>query len=161
MEAGSASRYSKGRIRKGAVFFLGPGADRAHPIYMLDQALRNGGPHGVQYEVDAFAPRQLRRGYEISVTGHQNDLPNLPLLLSGLFAVVGGEHYVLVGRLVIFASWLATIGVLVLIGRRHARSDLIAAVLVALLIAVICIVAIKSIGSKVSNGFNSVNTNLP
>jgi len=46
---------------------------------MLDQALRNGGPHGVQYEVDAFAPRQLRRGYEISVTGHQNDLPNLPL----------------------------------------------------------------------------------
>jgi pilus assembly protein Flp/PilA len=30
-----------------------------------------------------------------------------------------------------------------------------------LLIAVLCIVAIKSIGSKVSNGFNSVNTNLP
>jgi len=46
---------------------------------MLDQALRNGGPHGVQYEVDAFAPRQLRRVYEFSVPGHQNDLPNLPL----------------------------------------------------------------------------------
>jgi pilus assembly protein Flp/PilA len=30
-----------------------------------------------------------------------------------------------------------------------------------LLIAVLCIVAIKSIGSKVSNGFNSVNGNLP
>ncbi len=78
MEAGSASRYSQGRIRKSAVFFLWPGADRAHSVYVLDQALRNGGPHGVQYEVDAFAPGQLRRGYEISVTGHQNDLPNLP-----------------------------------------------------------------------------------
>ena len=30
-----------------------------------------------------------------------------------------------------------------------------------LLIAVLCIVAIKTIGSKVSNGFNTVNTNLP
>ena len=30
-----------------------------------------------------------------------------------------------------------------------------------LLIAVLCIVAIKTIGSKVSNGFNSVNTALP
>jgi pilus assembly protein Flp/PilA len=33
--------------------------------------------------------------------------------------------------------------------------------MLALLIAVLCIVAIKSIGSKVSNGFNSVNTALP
>jgi pilus assembly protein Flp/PilA len=30
-----------------------------------------------------------------------------------------------------------------------------------LLIAVLCIVAIKTIGSKISNGFNSVNNNLP
>jgi pilus assembly protein Flp/PilA len=30
-----------------------------------------------------------------------------------------------------------------------------------LLIAVLCIVAVKTIGSKVSNGFNSVNTLLP
>ena len=30
-----------------------------------------------------------------------------------------------------------------------------------LLIAVLCIVAVKTIGSKVSNGFNSVNSNLP
>jgi len=33
--------------------------------------------------------------------------------------------------------------------------------LLALLIAVLCIVAIRTIGSKVSNGFNSVNSNLP
>ena len=30
-----------------------------------------------------------------------------------------------------------------------------------LLIAVLCIVAIKAIGSKISNGFNNVNTSLP
>jgi pilus assembly protein Flp/PilA len=30
-----------------------------------------------------------------------------------------------------------------------------------LLIAVLCIVAVKTIGSKVSNGFNSVNSLLP
>src|SRR5512143_1465982 len=30
-----------------------------------------------------------------------------------------------------------------------------------LLIAVLCIVAVKTIGSKISNGFNSVNANLP
>ena len=30
-----------------------------------------------------------------------------------------------------------------------------------LLIAVLCIVAIKTIGSKISNGFNAVNSNLP
>jgi len=30
-----------------------------------------------------------------------------------------------------------------------------------LLIAVLCIVAVKTIGSKVSNGFNTVNANLP
>jgi len=33
--------------------------------------------------------------------------------------------------------------------------------LLALLIAVLCIVAMRSIGSKVSNGFNSVNINIP
>ena len=33
--------------------------------------------------------------------------------------------------------------------------------MLALLIAVLCIVAIKTIGSKVSNGFNSVNAALP
>lgn len=78
-------------------------------------------------------------------------LPNLPLLLSGLFAVVGGEHYVLVGRLVIFASWLATIGALVLIVRRHARSDLVAAVLVALLIANPAL--LDATGMAVTNNF--------
>ena len=30
-----------------------------------------------------------------------------------------------------------------------------------LLIAVLCIVAIKTIGSKISNGFNKVNASLP
>jgi Flp pilus assembly pilin Flp len=30
-----------------------------------------------------------------------------------------------------------------------------------LLVALLCIIAVKSIGSKVSNGFNSANTLLP
>jgi pilus assembly protein Flp/PilA len=30
-----------------------------------------------------------------------------------------------------------------------------------LLIAVLCILAVKTIGSKISNGFNTVNSNLP
>lgn len=30
-----------------------------------------------------------------------------------------------------------------------------------LLIAVLCILAVKTIGSKISNGFNTVNTQLP
>jgi len=33
--------------------------------------------------------------------------------------------------------------------------------LLALLIAVLCIVAMQTVGSKVSNGFNSVNINIP
>ncbi len=33
--------------------------------------------------------------------------------------------------------------------------------LLALLIAVLCIVAMRTVGSKVSNGFNSVNINIP
>ena len=51
------------------------------------------------------------------------------------------------------------------IARNFVREDEGAALLeygmLVLLIAVLCIVAIKSIGSKVSNGFNNVNTNLP
>ena len=33
--------------------------------------------------------------------------------------------------------------------------------MLALLIAVLCIIALQTIGSKVSNGFNSVNSALP
>jgi len=33
--------------------------------------------------------------------------------------------------------------------------------LLALLIAVLCIVAMQTVGSKVANGFNSVNINIP
>lgn len=62
-------------------------------------------------------------------------LPNLPLLLSGLFALFGTDHYVLVGRLTIFAAWLATAAGLVLVGRLYARSGLVSALMVALLVA--------------------------
>lgn len=77
-------------------------------------------------------------------------LPNLPILLAGVFAAVGG-HYVLVGRLVIFVAWLLTAGALILIGRRHARSDLVAAVLVALLVANPAL--LDATGMAVTNNF--------
>lgn len=35
-----------------------------------------------------------------------NHLPNLPLLLSLLFGVSGTDHYLLAGRLLVFAAWL-------------------------------------------------------
>lgn len=61
-------------------------------------------------------------------------LPNLPLLLSGLFTLFGTDHYVLVGRLTVFAAWLATAAGLILIGRLYARSGLVSALMVALLV---------------------------
>ncbi|MBC9031389.1 hypothetical protein IAG41_03195 [Sphingomonas sp. JC676] len=77
-------------------------------------------------------------------------LPNLPILLSGVSAVAGG-HYVLAGRLVIFLSWLLAIAALVLIGRRHAKSDMVAAVLVALLVANPAL--LDATGMAVTNNF--------
>jgi hypothetical protein len=62
-------------------------------------------------------------------------LPNFPLLLSGIFALLETDHYVLVGRLTVFAAWLATGAALVLIGRLYARSGLVSALMVALLVA--------------------------
>jgi pilus assembly protein Flp/PilA len=51
------------------------------------------------------------------------------------------------------------------IARNFVKEDEGAALLeygmLVLLIAVLCIVAIRSIGSKVSNGFSTVNSNLP
>jgi pilus assembly protein Flp/PilA len=51
------------------------------------------------------------------------------------------------------------------IARNFVREDEGAALLeygmLVLLIAVLCIVAIKSIGTKVSNGFQAINSNLP
>lgn len=47
-----------------------------------------------------------------------NHLPNLPILLHVIFAVFGVDHYILVGRLVIFAGWLGCAAALLLIARR-------------------------------------------
>ncbi|MET0309797.1 MAG: hypothetical protein ABW023_13905 [Sphingomonas sp.] len=77
-------------------------------------------------------------------------LPNLPILLSAVFAVAGG-YYVLVGRLVVFLAWLMAVGALALIGRRCARSDMVAAVLVALLVANPAL--LDATGMAVTNNF--------
>jgi hypothetical protein len=60
-------------------------------------------------------------------------LPNLPIMLSTLFAM-GGEWRLLIGRLAVFGAWLATAGVLAWLGWRCAR-DVAVAALAVLLVA--------------------------
>lgn len=103
--------------------------------------------HDEQFYVPAAILFSFDRLYRDFGFSH---LPNLPFLLSGVFAVAGG-YYVLVGRLVIFLSWLLAIGALVLIGRRHARSDMVAVVLVALLVANPAL--LDATGMAVTNNF--------
>lgn len=47
-----------------------------------------------------------------------NHLPGLPRLLGAIYALVGATHLLLVGRLTIFACWIATGAVLAWIARR-------------------------------------------
>lgn len=61
-------------------------------------------------------------------------LPNLPILLHGVFALVPHGPYLLVGRIVIIAAWFATIAALILAGRRYAKSGLLTALMIALLV---------------------------
>src|SRR3546814_12041442 len=56
-----------------------------------------------------------------------NHLPNLPLLLGGIFALTGSSHYLLVGRIVIFMCWIATVAAFALIAHRYTRIPLVAA----------------------------------
>ena len=59
--------------------------------------------------------------------------PNLPILLRTLYALTGTDHYLLGGRLVIFAAWLASLLALWLFGQRYrlgiAQTGLLAALL--------------------------------
>ena len=103
--------------------------------------------HDEQFYVPAAALFSFERLYPDFGFSH---LPNLPILLSGVFAVSGG-HYVLAGRLVIFLSWLLTVLALVLIGRRYAKSNMVAAVLVALLVANPAL--LDATGMAVTNNF--------
>ncbi|HEY0624984.1 hypothetical protein [Sphingomonas sp.] len=60
-------------------------------------------------------------------------LPNIALLFAGAFALLGDAHYLLIGRLLAFAAWIATFAALLLIARRHARGTLIGGLMIALL----------------------------
>lgn len=60
-------------------------------------------------------------------------LPNIVLLFAGAFALLGDTHYLLIGRLLTFAGWVATFAALLLIGRDYARSLLAGGLMVALL----------------------------
>lgn len=107
--------------------------------------------HDEQFYVPAailFAPDRLYPDFGYS------HLPNLPILLSAIFSALGDVHYVLIGRVVIFAAWALAIGALVLIGRRHAHSNLVAIVLAALLIDNPAL--LDSTGMAVTNNFIAV-----
>lgn len=60
-------------------------------------------------------------------------LPNIALLFAGAFAVLGDTHYLLIGRLLVFAAWIATFAALVLIARHYARGTLIGGLMIGLL----------------------------
>ncbi len=61
-----------------------------------------------------------------------NHLPNLPILLSALFSLTGTHHYLLAGRLLLFAVWLAGGAAIILIARLMTASMPIAALAVTL-----------------------------
>ncbi|HUD93628.1 hypothetical protein [Sphingobium sp.] len=61
-------------------------------------------------------------------------LPNIALLFSGAFKLLGDGHYLMIGRLIVFASWIATIAALMLIARDYARSWLIGGLMVGFLV---------------------------
>lgn len=48
-----------------------------------------------------------------------NHFPGLPLLLGSLYALTGADHLLLVGRLLVAASWIATAALLWIIARTH------------------------------------------
>ncbi len=61
-------------------------------------------------------------------------LPNIALLYAGAFALFGDTHYLLIGRLLTAAAWIATIAALWLIARAYVRSALIGGLMLALLV---------------------------
>lgn len=61
-------------------------------------------------------------------------LPNLPMLLRAFYTVTGTEHYLLGGRLIIFAAWLGSLAALWVFGRRYRLGLAATALLVTLLV---------------------------
>lgn len=54
-----------------------------------------------------------------------NHLPNLPILLSSIYQLIATDHYLLVGRLMIFAFWILGAASILLVARRaHASLPL-------------------------------------
>lgn len=61
-------------------------------------------------------------------------LPNTVLLFSTAFALLGDAQYLLISRCLVFAAWVATVSVLLLFARDYARSMMIGALMIALLV---------------------------
>ncbi len=80
-----------------------------------------------------------------------NNLPNLPLALSVVFGASGTDHYLLTGRLLIFAGWLIALAAMAYVTWRATRSRP-AAILAAILIATNPVLAGPT-GMLVTNNF--------
>jgi hypothetical protein len=80
-----------------------------------------------------------------------NNLPNLPLLMAGMFAVSGTDHYLLAGRLVIVALWLLAAVAMALVVHRATASR--AAAVLAVLALLTSPPLLGAAGMLVTNNF--------
>lgn len=80
-----------------------------------------------------------------------NNLPNLPLLLHMVFDLAKTDHYLLTGRLVIFAGWLMSAAAIALLVNRFTGSRVAAALAALLLMTNPTLLG--SAGMLVSNNF--------
>lgn len=92
-----------------------------------------------------FTPEGLYRDF-----GY-NQPPNLPIILHMVFQATGTSHFLLTGRLLIFAAWLLTCALIALIAARASGSRNVAIFCVALF--VLNPVLLGSAGMMVTNSF--------
>jgi hypothetical protein len=92
-----------------------------------------------------FSPQSLYQQLNFS------HLPNLPILLHGVFSVTGVDHYLLGGRLVIFATWLGSLAALWQFGRHYRLGIAVTALLMALLL--FNPILLDAAGMAVTNNF--------
>lgn len=83
-----------------------------------------------------------------------NHFPNLPILLFGVFAAFGVDHFLLVGRLVVFLSWIAACVALAQISYRYTASTAVTALL--LMLFVMNPILLGPTGMLVSNNFIAI-----
>ncbi len=108
--------------------------------------------HPLQRDEQFYVPA----GVLFSFSGLYRDLnfshfPNLPLLLDFIYGLSGSDHYLLVGRFLIFAAWIGASVALYQFGRFYAKSRLLIMLMMALLMLNPALLG--SAGMAVTNNF--------